>query len=45
MVEFGKNKLSIVVKGSVTVFNSQSRTWYIHRVTLDGLLPGVKYCE
>jgi len=46
VVEFGTNRLSNVVKGKMKTFydkGDSNRTWFIHRVTLDNLKPGVKY--
>jgi len=48
VVEFGSTYLSNVVKGQVTKFfdaNDTNRIWYIHRVTLQDLKPGMKYCK
>lgn len=48
IVEYGINRLSTSIKGQMTRFfdkGDSNRTWYIHRVSLDNLKPGVKYCK
>ena len=45
VVEYGKNKLTNVTRGNVTVFSSEGHTRFIHRVTLENLEHGQKYCK
>lgn len=48
VVEYGMQNLSTVAFGHTTTFddkNDTKRIWYVHRVTLDDLKPGAKYCE
>ena len=48
LVEYGTNSLTNIVKGKMTTFydkGDSNRTWFIHRVTIENLKPGLKYSE
>ena len=48
VVEYGMDDLSMVAKGYLTKFfdfNDTNIIWYIHRVTLKNLKPGITYSK
>ena len=48
VVEYGTDDLSLIEYGNTTKFddkNDTGRVWYMHRVILDNLKPGMRYCK